>query len=71
MYDWILNMPVKNTRTATMTTVSLLSLMSTLVVTAYLSGYTGLICLRLSLYFQHIKKLLQNKKGNINITMYK
>ena len=41
------------------------------VVTAYLSGYTGRICLRLNLYFQHIKKLLQSKKGNINITMYK
>ena len=41
------------------------------VVTAYLSGYTGQICLRLNLYFQHIKKLLQSKKGNINITMYK
>ena len=40
-------------------------------VTAYLSGYTGRICLRLNLYFQHIKKLLQSKKGNINITMYK
>ena len=31
-------------------------------VTAYLSGYTGQICLRLNLYFQHIKKLLQSKK---------
>ena len=31
-------------------------------VTAYLSGYTGQICLRLSLYFQHINKLLQSKK---------
>ena len=31
-------------------------------VTAYLSGYTGRICLRLNLYFQHIKKLLQSKK---------
>ena len=42
-----------------------------MLVTAYLSGYTGRICLRLNLYFQHIKKLLQSKKGNINITMYK
>ena len=31
-------------------------------VTAYLTGYTGQICLRLNLYFQHIKKLLQSKK---------
>ena len=31
-------------------------------VTAYLSGYTGRICLRLNLYFQHIKKLLKVKK---------
>ena len=31
-------------------------------VTAYLGGYTGQICLRLNLYFQHIKKLLQSKK---------
>ena len=30
----------------------------TFYVTAYLSGYTGRICLRLSLYFKHIKKLL-------------
>ena len=30
--------------------------------TAYLSGYTGLISFRLNLYFQHIKKLLQSKK---------
>ena len=51
-------------------TVSILGLERTNV-TAYLNGYTGRICLRLNLYFQHIKKLLQNKKGNINITMYK
>ena len=31
-------------------------------VTAYLSGYTKQICLKLNLYFQHIKKLLQSKK---------
>ena len=31
-------------------------------VTAYLSGYTGRICLRSNVYFQHIKKLLQIKK---------
>ena len=37
-----------------------------IIVTAYLSGYTGRICLRLNLFSQHIKK-----KGNINITMYK
>ena len=30
-------------------------------VTAYLSGYAKRICLRLNLYFQHIKKLLQSK----------
>ena len=40
-------------------------------VPAYLSGYTGRICLRLNVYFQHIKKLLQIKKVNIYITMYK
>ena len=32
------------------------------IVTAYLSGYTERIWLRLNLYFQHIKKLLQSKK---------
>ena len=37
-------------------------------VTPYLSEYTRQICLRLNLYIQHIKKLLQSKKGNINIT---
>ena len=47
------------------------NIINTSTVTAYLSGYTGRICLRLNLYFQHIKKLLQSKKGNINITMYK
>ena len=31
-------------------------------VTAYLSGYTGRICLRSNVYFQDIKKLLQIKK---------
>ena len=31
-------------------------------VTAYFNGYTGQICLRLSLYFRYIKKLLQSKK---------
>ena len=40
-------------------------------VTAHLSGYTERICLSLNLYFQHIKKLLQSRKGNINLTMYK
>ena len=29
---------------------------------AYLSEYTVRICLRLNLYFQRIKKLLQDKK---------
>ena len=30
--------------------------------TAYLGGYTGRICLRSNVYFQHIKNLLQIKK---------
>ena len=36
-----------------------------IIVTAYLSGYTGRICLRSNVYFQDIKKLLQIKKCNI------
>ena len=31
-------------------------------VTVYLSGYTGRICLKSNVYFQHIKKLLQIQK---------
>ena len=31
--------------------------------TAYISGYTGRICLRFNLYSQHIKKLLQSKRA--------
>ena len=42
--------------------LSIISFFFDVLVTVYLSGYTGWTCLILNLYFQHIKNLLQSKK---------